>query len=186
MKNLNEYTSKDKNFALTKEQLLSVWMDNEPTAKSPYGLYGNPPMWETLEFNKDLVMYSRPIPSDQSAFVVQFKRGDAWIGQGVQFDFDNFESRGLLTELKSFEQYGGLHLLGQKRLTRDQQYVLKVLREREAFLTADATERAWKHGEVYYLDTRNSARKGIVRLFNQGNEEAVSSVSREAESSFQP
>jgi hypothetical protein len=59
-----------------------------------------------------------------------------------------------------------------RTLTPNQQLVLAILRKRDAWLTASATERHWLAGQRYYLDTRNNARRGIVRLFNQGNREA--------------
>lgn len=61
-----------------------------------------------------------------------------------------------------------------KDLTNNQQEVLATLRKRGATYTAESTERHWRNGESYYIDTRNSARKGIMRKFNQGNLEATS------------
>lgn len=60
-----------------------------------------------------------------------------------------------------------------KTLTPNQCAVLEILRRRDAWITASATEAAWRKGQRYYLDSRNGARKGIVRMFNQGNKEAV-------------
>lgn len=60
-----------------------------------------------------------------------------------------------------------------KTLTDNQKHVIATLRLRGAEWTADATECAWKNGERYYLDTRNSARRGLVREFEQGNREAT-------------
>ncbi len=57
-------------------------------------------------------------------------------------------------------------------LTETQHYVLTVLRERGADFTAEAAERHWRAGESYYLDTRNAARKGLVRLFAKANRQA--------------
>lgn len=59
-------------------------------------------------------------------------------------------------------------------LTANQTEVLAILRKRDAWLTAAATEQHWQAGERYYLDRRNTARRGIVRAFNQGNKEAES------------
>jgi hypothetical protein len=58
-------------------------------------------------------------------------------------------------------------------LTENQHFVLDVLRQRGADFTANATEAAWLEGKRYYLDTRCSARKGLVRKFNKGNQEAT-------------
>lgn len=59
------------------------------------------------------------------------------------------------------------------RLTPNQQEVLATLRERGAEFTAEVTERHWRKGEPYYMDSRNAAREGLVRKFNQGNKEAI-------------
>lgn len=68
-------------------------------------------------------------------------------------------------------------------LTANQQAVLATLRERGADITAAATERAWSKGETYYLDSRNSARRGLVRAFERANKEAEAATadSRRAE-----
>ena len=60
-----------------------------------------------------------------------------------------------------------------RTLTANQTEVINTLRERGADWTASATERAWLNGERYYLDTRNSARRGLVRKFEQGNKDAT-------------
>lgn len=60
-----------------------------------------------------------------------------------------------------------------KELTENQKKVIAILYNRGAHGTAEATRRAWENGETYYLDTRNAARKGIMRKFNQGNREAT-------------
>lgn len=61
----------------------------------------------------------------------------------------------------------------KRTLTEDQGLVLATLRQRGAWLTADATERAWRAGERYYLDSRNSAGRGIRRAFEAGNRQAA-------------
>ena len=58
-------------------------------------------------------------------------------------------------------------------LTPTQQHVLTELRRRGADWTADATERHWQEGREYYLDSRNQAARGLRRLFNKGNREAL-------------
>jgi hypothetical protein len=60
----------------------------------------------------------------------------------------------------------------RKKLTFNQRLVLAALRVKGADITAAATERHWRNGQRYYLDTRNSARRGLVRRFEQGNREA--------------
>ena len=59
-----------------------------------------------------------------------------------------------------------------KELTRNQVWVLEELRHQGHYFIADETERRWKQGLPYYIDTRVSA-KGIRRKFEQGNKEAV-------------
>lgn len=58
-------------------------------------------------------------------------------------------------------------------LTENQKQVLAILRMRGADWTAEVTERHWRNGERYYIDTRNGAGKGIRRRFEQGNKEAT-------------
>ncbi len=57
-------------------------------------------------------------------------------------------------------------------LTPTQQHVVTELRRRGADWTAEATERHWREGRPYYLDSRNQAGRGLRRLFNKGNQEA--------------
>lgn len=58
-------------------------------------------------------------------------------------------------------------------LTAHQLSVIQSLRDKGADFTANATKSAWENGKAYYLDTRNSARKGLVRAFNKGNKQAT-------------
>lgn len=46
-----------------------------------------------------------------------------------------------------------------KTLTPNQQFVLESLRRKDDDWIAAATERAWKSGESYYIDSRCPARK---------------------------
>ena len=50
--------------------------------------------------------------------------------------------------------------LPRQQLTKNQQYVLAVLRQLGDDFTANATATAWTQGERYYLDSRNKAEKG--------------------------
>jgi len=59
------------------------------------------------------------------------------------------------------------------RLTENQIGVLHCLLKRGAILTAAATERHWRNGKRYYLDSRNRAAKGIRRKFEQGNRDVT-------------
>jgi hypothetical protein len=58
------------------------------------------------------------------------------------------------------------------KLNNNQQALLKVLIQRGAWLTAESAKDAWEKGERYYLDTRNPARKGLVRWFERCNKQA--------------
>lgn len=60
----------------------------------------------------------------------------------------------------------------KRHLTEEQRQIIEVLRQRGADWTADATERHWKSGERYYLDSRNSAGRGLKRAFERGNKQA--------------
>ena len=44
---------------LTLEGLLAIFLDTEPTARSPYGLYGHPPMWPVATRGAE-TLFARP------------------------------------------------------------------------------------------------------------------------------
>ena len=44
---------------LTLEGLLTIFLDTEPTARSPYGLYGYPPMWPVATRGNE-TLFARP------------------------------------------------------------------------------------------------------------------------------
>jgi hypothetical protein len=88
----------------TQEELLRLWFDSAPTHRSPYGLYGYPPMWETLRHG-DLVLYTRPAktqdrPAPFMPYVevdglqYQWQRNGFWVGQGCSTTFDYFHKNG--------------------------------------------------------------------------------------------
>lgn len=58
------------------------------------------------------------------------------------------------------------------KLTPNQIEVLEMLRGQGCHWIAGATEREWKEGREYYIDTRVNVR-GIRRKFAKGNREAV-------------
>jgi hypothetical protein len=89
---------------LTKEQLLAIWLEQEPSARSPYALYGKPPMWETLK-DGDLTLFTRPGRTqtkdsewgpyyETDGIHYQWQRHGAWVGQGCQTTFDHFQANG--------------------------------------------------------------------------------------------
>jgi hypothetical protein len=62
----------------------------------------------------------------------------------------------------------------KKHLTANQQWLIEELHRRGAHFTARDAQWHWERGGTYYLDKRNSARKGLVRKFAQANKEALS------------
>jgi hypothetical protein len=170
---VQKIAEKSKQYALPRNGLESVFFLTDPTVRSPYALYGNPPMWKVLEFNNDVVMYARPIKDNNTDFSFQFKKGDKWIGQGIQMSFEDYEKNGLPHYV--IRTLGSPDLKGTKPLTENQKNVIFTLTERGAGFTAEATKQAWQHGEAYYIDKRNDAGKGILRAFEKGNAEAKQS-----------
>ena len=83
-----------------KEKLLSVWLEETPSTRSPYKLYNCPPMWTTLEFPDGLVLFTRPStqisePNTQEkteGISYQFQLDGKWIGQGHFCSFEHFET----------------------------------------------------------------------------------------------
>lgn len=80
-----------------RENLLEIWLETDPSERSPYKLYGNPPMWKTIEFPDGLILYSRPSKVITSThekvdgISYQFQLDGQWIGQGSQCGFTYFE-----------------------------------------------------------------------------------------------
>ena len=65
-----------------KEDILKTWLDTKPVVKSMYGLYGNPPMWETFK-DSDLTLYSRPGKTiTRSTGVLPWEEVDGFITNG--------------------------------------------------------------------------------------------------------
>lgn len=60
-----------------------------------------------------------------------------------------------------------------KELTPNQKFVIEALIYREAFAAAHDFEVAWKLGKTHHLDARNGARRGLTRLIDKGNKEAM-------------
>lgn len=163
---------------LTEEDLLKIFVTTEPSARSPYGLYGYPPMWEVLKLSDNLTLFARPCrtmarlyPEDPYREVdgvqYQFRLGDRWLDQGVSVTYKRF--------LDTYQERcaGFLERYGPKRLTDNQQYVISTLNYRGACFTARCFEEAWKKGETYYIDSRNGARRGLQRAIDKGNKEAL-------------
>lgn len=90
----------------TQEDLLKIWFDTKPTAKCPYNLYGNPPMWETIDFGNGYVLFSRPgktmerpapfMPYQETNGVhYQLQHNGKWHDQGHQSGFVFFFDKSL-------------------------------------------------------------------------------------------
>lgn len=62
-------------------------------------------------------------------------------------------------------------------LTRHQVQVLAALRLNGLHLIADGTEKCWRRGESYYIDSRIRAH-GLRRAFELGNRDAVNAMRR--------
>jgi len=95
---------------MIKEDILKIWINTEPTAKSPYALYGYPPMWETFK-DGNRVMFTRPgktmvrdapfMPYREDDGVhYQWQEDGEWIDQGYQAPFDYFFDR-IISELEN-------------------------------------------------------------------------------------
>ena len=56
-----------------------------------------------------------------------------------------------------------------RKLTEQQRDVIGALRVAGADWTAKATERAWKAGEAYYLDSRLAISRAIRKAFHDAN-----------------
>lgn len=83
-----------------KERFLELVMDSEPTAKSPYSLYGKPPMW-AMATDGATTLFVRPALTQErvghqwaevQGVAWQLRRNDtgAWIDQAHSGSFDVF------------------------------------------------------------------------------------------------
>lgn len=79
---------------LDREGLLAIFMDEKPTARSPYGLYDYPPMWAVAHRGDETLFARLGRTMTRVNFAYQevegvhwqVRRGDAWVGQGYQAD----------------------------------------------------------------------------------------------------
>lgn len=88
-----------------KEHTLAIWLETEPGARSPYQLYGRPPMWETA-FEDGLTLFTRPaktmVRSREASMYGQYvevdgitwqwrrNENEAWVDQAYNGDFEAF------------------------------------------------------------------------------------------------
>jgi len=77
---------------LDPEGLLAIFIYEEPTARSPYGLYDYPPMW-AVATRGDETLFARPGRTmtrvnfqyvEVEGVHWQVQRGGVWVGQGYQ------------------------------------------------------------------------------------------------------
>jgi hypothetical protein len=84
--------------ALDREGLLAIFIDEEPTARSPYGLYDYPPMW-AVAIRGEETLFARPgrtmtrvnfqyVEVDGVHWQVQ--RDGRWMDQGRSAEVDYF------------------------------------------------------------------------------------------------
>lgn len=84
----------------THEELLELWLDTEPSAQSPYGLYGYPAMWKTMEAPGGFVLFTRPSTTqvrgpgmqwqEVKAVSWQWQKDGKWFDQASVAQFDSF------------------------------------------------------------------------------------------------
>lgn len=82
---------------MTREGILEIFM-REPDARSPYGLYGYPPMWR-IGNRGDVQVMARPgrtqtkvnhTWTEVDGIHWQEMRGGEWVGQGMQATWEYF------------------------------------------------------------------------------------------------
>lgn len=86
--------------APTRENLLAIWLDRQSDDRSPYGLYGFPSIWKTLEVD-GVKLFTRSgktqrrLPGfgyrEEDGVHYQWKANGRWVGQGHAAPFDWFE-----------------------------------------------------------------------------------------------
>lgn len=83
---------------LDREGLLAIFIDEAPSARSPYGLYDYPPMWAVATRGEE-TLFARPGRTmtrvsfqyvEVEGVHWQVQRGGAWVGQGYQAETGTF------------------------------------------------------------------------------------------------
>jgi hypothetical protein len=83
---------------LDREGLLAIFIDEAPSARSPYGLYDYPPMWAVATRGEE-TLFARPGRTmtrvsfqyvEVEGVHWQVQRGGAWVGQGYQAETATF------------------------------------------------------------------------------------------------
>lgn len=85
---------------LDKEGLLAIFLDSAPTARSPYGLYGHPPMWPVATRGAE-TLFARPGRTmkrvnfqylEVDGVHWQVQRDGRWVDQGLSAPTEYFLS----------------------------------------------------------------------------------------------
>ena len=63
---------------MTIDDIQKVFLNREPDIQSPYGLYGNPPMWNLLEFNGVTIAIRPSVTSEKIGFAWREVQGICW------------------------------------------------------------------------------------------------------------
>jgi hypothetical protein len=83
----------------SREELLAIFLEQKPSARSPYGLYGFPAMWKVFERADGLELFCRP---QQIAVQIshewtevpgvswQWQRNGKWLDQGRGATYEDF------------------------------------------------------------------------------------------------
>ncbi|MCE6958797.1 hypothetical protein LAZ40_07010 [Cereibacter sphaeroides] len=83
---------------MTRDELIGIFLEKEPSARSPYGLYGYPPMWLVATVG-DEALFARPgrtmvrighAWTEIDGVHWQARRGETWLDQGCQSTFEDF------------------------------------------------------------------------------------------------
>lgn len=85
--------------SICRESLLSLWLETDSSARSPYVIDGNPAMWKTLERDDGMTLYSRPARTiikvvhgwvEVDGVGYQWQRNGSWYDQGCKTTFGRF------------------------------------------------------------------------------------------------
>ncbi len=103
------------------EELLTIWMDKEPTARSPSGIYGYPPMWSTFKGSGGFELFTRPVKTqtrdrmqnwvEVDGVQWQWNKDGKWYDQGYSGTFENFFNLIKRVQENRFAQTGQIAVL---------------------------------------------------------------------------
>lgn len=157
---------------ISKDHLLSIFMSQEPSARSNYAITGHRPMWFVAEYPEhdaqlfacpSRVMVRRHPTMEWSDFIevdgvaFQWQRDGEWIGQGFSMDFDSFEKSGPATHSSVLPQRDFFFDWGKR--TSDTVLWLPFSEKTPDQFKASMLNRWWG-------DRRSSAVSTLVRLYH--------------------